>query len=539
MKIAKWTIIMILTSMFAACGGGGGASSAGGGGNSGDNPPSNSLGGAVTFNGQPVPGATIVAIDTNTNSVFGTAVTDASGNYAFAGLGASCTDQCIQTYDILAFKAGYAFNAVMANNPSGNRSALVWGDGWNNTVFGWGLPGAGAASVRAGINGAFTNPNGGAPINFNTIEFNSLPNGSVTGANFIAYNGSNPLIQLAATGQQTSYAAGDDGALRAGVAWPNQRFSDNGDGTVLDRLTGLVWLKNAGCFTPTLWAAALTDINQLASGQCGLSDGSKAGTWRLPNVLELESVIDITTSNPALSGPFSNVSNGLYWTSTAYWGGDEGTIAAWTIQMSDGSYINDQLQNLMASSNNGVWAVKGTSGMTVTLPASGAYVPFKPGDDGTLEVGPSLPTPRMVDNGNGTVTDSLTGLVWLKAASCINDTWQGALADVANLASGQCGLTDGSVAGKWHMPNRREMQSLQDRGQNNHADYFDENFTSGYTGVPNQNAVFNTMTGFQFYWTSSTDAADTTQAWTTFSCDYGVYPQSKSNKNYTLAVRNP
>jgi hypothetical protein len=89
------------------------------------------------------------------------------------------------------------------------------------------------------------------------------------------------------------------------------------------------------------------------------------------------------------------------------------------------------------------------------------------------------------------------------------------------------------------MPNRREMESLQDRGQNNHADYFDETFTSGYTGVPNQNAIFNTMTGFQFYWTSSTDAADTTQAWTTFSCDYGVYPQPKTNISYTMAVRNP
>ena len=33
-----------------------------------------------------------------------------------------------------------------------------------------------------------------------------------------------------------------------GVAWPNPRFTDNGNGTVTDNLTGLIWLKNANCF---------------------------------------------------------------------------------------------------------------------------------------------------------------------------------------------------------------------------------------------------------------------------------------------------
>ena len=73
------------------------------------------------------------------------------------------------------------------------------------------------------------------------------------------------------------------------------------DGTVTDHLTGLIWLKNAGCFTPALFAAALTDANQLASGACGLTDGSKAGDWRLPNINELESMVDVSESNPALS----------------------------------------------------------------------------------------------------------------------------------------------------------------------------------------------------------------------------------------------
>jgi hypothetical protein len=40
------------------------------------------------------------------------------------------------------------------------------------------------------------------------------------------------------TGQTTAYVAGNDGYLEKGVAWPDPRFTDNGDGTVTDNLTG-------------------------------------------------------------------------------------------------------------------------------------------------------------------------------------------------------------------------------------------------------------------------------------------------------------
>jgi len=118
-----------------------------------------------------------------------------------------------------------------------------------------------------------------------------------------------------------------DGNLRRGFSWPNPRFSDNGDGTATDNLTGLVWLKNANCFGLRNWVTALYDCKALASGSCGLSDGSLAGDWRLPNVKELQSLIDFAYDRPALSNVegtaqwsegdlFSSVSNGYYWSST-------------------------------------------------------------------------------------------------------------------------------------------------------------------------------------------------------------------------------
>lgn len=83
--------------------------------------------------------------------------------------------------------------------------------------------------------------------------------------------------KLPATGQTTSYAAGDDGALQAGVPWPNPRFTDNTNGTITDNLTGLVWLKNANSFGTQGWSTAIASANNLASGACSLTDGSTVG----------------------------------------------------------------------------------------------------------------------------------------------------------------------------------------------------------------------------------------------------------------------
>jgi len=528
--------------LLTACGGGGG----GGGNNTPDVAyPTTSVSGKVTYQGAPLAGATVVAYSTNGNNVAATAVTDAAGNYSFSGLDVSCTDDCVAVFNFFAYKAGYSLAPALAGDPTGNRANLQW----SVQAYGWNVA-SGDAVARGGYNGAFTNPDNdtGAPINFNVITFTSLAGDSQTNADFIAYSGAHPVVQLAATGQTTSYAPGDDAAMAQGVAWPGGRMHDNGDGTVSDQLTGLVWLKNAACFAPATWPGAVTDANQLASGQCGLTDGSAAGDWRLPNLIELESLIDVAASAPAVSGPFSNVpaaaSGSVYWTSTPYWSGSgTSTTSAWAIRLSDGRYINGNDangNNLMASGLNGVWAVRGASGAAVTLASTGAIEPFAARDDGTLAMGAPLPQARMIDNGDGTVTDTVTGLIWLKQANCINASWAGALTAIGQLASGQCGLSDGSTAGQWRMPNRREMQSLQDRGQNNHALYFDETFSSALpSAIPTQTAIFVNMPEFEYYWTSSTDAANTAEAWTVFSCDFGVYDTVKSATGYSLAVRGP
>jgi len=131
--------------------------------------------------------------------------------------------------------------------------------------------------------------------------------------------------------------------LRTGAGVTGTRFTDNGNGTVKDNLTGLIWLKNADCWGPIDWATALTNANGLKGDNtmCSLNDGSTTGQWRLPNFVELQSLIDFTYISPPLTSghPFSNVRLGFYWSATTY-AGD--TVAAWYVDMSDGvlQYFN-------------------------------------------------------------------------------------------------------------------------------------------------------------------------------------------------------
>lgn len=138
------------------------------------------------------------------------------------------------------------------------------------------------------------------------------------------------------TGQISSYATGDDGDLERGVTWPTTRFTDNSDGTVTDNLTKLIWLKNANCWGQETWADALSYANGLANGECGLTDGSSPGDWRLPSATEMLSLIDFGETGPPIpdSHLFTNFQAFDYWTSTSVEGW---TNRAWIIGFTNGS----------------------------------------------------------------------------------------------------------------------------------------------------------------------------------------------------------
>jgi hypothetical protein len=96
---------------------------------------------------------------------------------------------------------------------------------------------------------------------------------------------------------------------------------------------------------------------------------------------------------------------------------------------------------------------------------------------------------RFADCGNGTVTDAVTGLIWLQDASCSwfgpEDTYRLANDAALALGHGQCGVTDNSIPGDWRLPTKEEWEAIIDQGRANgcSAPYFPDTAGTGCYGV--------------------------------------------------------
>lgn len=78
-------------------------------------------------------------------------------------------------------------------------------------------------------------------------------------------------------------ADGTGGTRADGVCFDDvNRYVDCGNGTVTDTQTQLIWLKQADCLPANTWAAANQSAAGLKNGDCGLTDQSSPGDWRLP-----------------------------------------------------------------------------------------------------------------------------------------------------------------------------------------------------------------------------------------------------------------
>lgn len=169
-----------------------------------------------------------------------------------------------------------------------------------------------------------------------------------------------------------------------------------------------------------------------------------------------------------------------------------------------------------------LWPVRSDREGTIHLPKTGLTSSVAAGDDGDLQVGAEWPEPRFVDRGDGTVYDSLTGLMWTQNVNLTNGkvTWQEALDFVASLnASQYLGYHD------WRLPNRKELGSLK-------WFLFRFAYEDPFTNVP------STKWG-PSYWTSTTCAGNPTEAWTVWLlwCS-AVTASDKNSLMYVLPVRS-
>ncbi len=167
------------------------------------------------------------------------------------------------------------------------------------------------------------------------------------------------------------FNTGEDGCWQSGVTLPDPRFAENGDGTVTDNLTGLIWLKDANCIATNYsgfdsdggsgdgrvtWQHALDFVKGMNDGTyslCGMSHTD----WRLANINELNSLIDRTNWEPALSigHPFNNITIAFgtyYWSSTSI----EYIVnnLAWVVFLDIGN-----LETKNKTENHYVWPIRG------------------------------------------------------------------------------------------------------------------------------------------------------------------------------------
>lgn len=131
------------------------------------------------------------------------------------------------------------------------------------------------------------------------------------------------------------------------VTRPDERYTDHGDGTVTDQVTGLIWARcslgqnndatcsgTAGTYH---WQGALA-VAQTANGDSYLGHDD----WRLPNVRELRSLVDQACVSPAINTTlFPNTASNEYWTSSVYAGIN--TTYAWYVNFSGGHESADFL----------------------------------------------------------------------------------------------------------------------------------------------------------------------------------------------------
>ena len=281
------------------------------------------------------------------------------------------------------------------------------------------------------------------------------------------------------TGQNLSYTNtfGEDNDYNINVP----SYTNNGNGTITDNVTGLMWEQTDGG-EMTIENAFIYADNLVLGG---FSD------WRLPSPMESFSILNHQNNNPAMNTTFFTASVAEYWWTNAFQAGD----------------------------NTKVWCTNAGGGIgnkpkSETISAGGT---FKFHVRAVRDIAaPTIIANHFTNNVNGTITDNLTQLIWQKVPNTSVLTWENALSYAENLAL--------ASATDWRLPNIKELQSLNDESTIN----------------PSVSTTFFPTIGARNYWSSTSLPNQTTKAWYC-NTQFGITTyDTKTNSNYTICVRgNP
>lgn len=279
------------------------------------------------------------------------------------------------------------------------------------------------------------------------------------------------------TGQTEAYGryAGQDAHYCANP--PN--YKDHGDGTVSDLVTGLMWTKTPG--KKRTYAKAVEQAAQCCVG--GHDD------WRLPSIKELYSLIRLDGTDP---DPMSRDTQDLTPFIDAVFDFEYGDPSKGERIIDSQFATTTKYESTTMGGNETLFGVNFADGRIKGYPiksrrgAKTYYALFVRGN-------PDYGTNVFKDNGDGTITDAATGLIWMKTDSAKGMDWPDALNFAEEMRF--AGQSD------WRLPNAKELQSI--------IDYTRSPDTTGSAAI---DPVFECteikneggQSDFAYYWTSST-----------------------------------
>ena len=274
-------------------------------------------------------------------------------------------------------------------------------------------------------------------------------------------------------------------------------YIDNGDGTVTDNVTGVMWQQSPD----TDGDGDIDAEDKLTYDEAGpyCTNLSLAGytDWELPDIKTLYSLIDFRGTDP--SSPDSTdlvpfIDSDYF--DFAYGDTDAGERLIDAQYASSSPYVSN-------TANDGGRTLFGVNfadgrikGYGLTMPGPGdvakTFFVICARENATYGVN------DLTDNGDGTITDEATGLMWAQDDSGTGLNWEEALAWVeAQNDANYLGHDD------WRLPNVKELQSI--------VDYSRSPDTTGSAAIDplfNATAIINEAgdTDYPFYWSNTTHA---------------------------------
>lgn len=210
---------------------------------------------------------------------------------------------------------------------------------------------------------------------------------------------------------------------------PGLNYTDNGDGTVTDNVTGLVW-QQVPADMPFNW--------QDAQDYCEVLSLAGSDNWRTPSLKELFSISDFAIGWPYINTEYFGLANAPEFKQQQYWSSNYYEVGTTHGGASSAMGVNHGTGHIKAYPD-------GNDGG----PMVAKYVRCVRGEEYGVN--------KFGDRHDGTVTDKATGLMWMQDDSFVALDWQEALAFAEQKnAENYMGYRD------WRLPNIKELQSIVD-----------------------------------------------------------------------------